>query len=259
MRENLTKARLQRGETVFGGIIGEHAPGMVELFGGLGYDFVMIDCEHGPMDLNQVEHMVRASEAFGITPLVRVPDHAPATLLRVLDRGAQGVIMPHVNTREQAEAVARAARYYPDGNRGSAGGRAHDYNLSASRTESAAWINSQTLVVAMVEELEAVKNLDAILAVPGIDVLHCASSDLGQSMGNPPAADVRRVMGEVVARVHAAGKFAGIGGNSATDQQGVADLIGLGARFVTIQAFGLLRLGSDAFRAGVDQALKRPD
>ena len=126
MRTNTTKAKLGEGKVVFGGIIGEHAPSLVELFGALGYDFVMIDCEHGPMDLNQVEHMVRAAEVFGITPLARVPNHDPSTILRFLDRGVQGVIVPHVNSAAQAEAIAKAARYYPEGNRGVGGGRAHD-------------------------------------------------------------------------------------------------------------------------------------
>ena len=127
MRINTTKQKLAEGKAVFGGIIGEHAPGMVELLGAVGYDFVMIDCEHGPMSLDEVEHMVRAAEVFGIIPITRIPNHEDSTILRFLDRGVQGIIVPHVNTRGAAEAVARAARYWPDGHRGMAGGRAHDY------------------------------------------------------------------------------------------------------------------------------------
>ena len=84
MRTNTTKAKLAEGKVVFGAIINRYAPDQVELFGALGYDFVMIDCEHGPMDLDQVEHMVRAGEVFGITPIARIPDHADATILRFL-------------------------------------------------------------------------------------------------------------------------------------------------------------------------------
>ena len=123
MRANATKAKLNEGEVVFGAIITRPAPDMVEIFGALGYDFVMIDCEHGPADLDQVEHMVRAAESFGITPIARIPDHSDHTILRFLDRGLQGIIVPHVNTAEQAIAIARAARYYPDGYRGMGGGR----------------------------------------------------------------------------------------------------------------------------------------
>ena len=185
MRTNTTKAKLNEGRVVFGAIISRYAPDLVELFGALDYDFVMIDCEHGPMDLDQVEHMVRAAEVFEITPIARIPDHADSTILRFLDRGVQGVIVPHVNTGEEADGVARAARYFPEGHRGMGGGRAHDYGVSVSRDESTQWINAQTLVIPMIEETEAVENLDSILGVPGVDVLHVASGDLGQSMETP--------------------------------------------------------------------------
>ena len=255
MRTNTTKAKLEDGGVAFGGIIGRYAPDLVELLGAIGFDFVMIDCEHGPMDLDQVEHMVRAAEVFGITPIARVPDHADSTILRFLDRGVQGVIVPHVNTPEQAEGVARAARYYPEGNRGVGGGRAHDYGVGVSREESTRWINSQTLVIPMIEHVEAIDRLDDILAVDGVDVLHVASSDLGQSMGNPGQAEVRRVMSEVIPRIRAGGRLAGVGGSSPDDASGVAELIRLGATFVTISAWGLLRLGAEDFRKRVEDAL----
>jgi 4-hydroxy-2-oxoheptanedioate aldolase len=257
MRTNTTRAKLARGEAVFGAIISENTPGLVELFGAIGYDFVMIDCEHGAMDLNQVEHMTRAAEVFNITPLVRVPDHSPPTILRTLDRGAQGVIVPHVNTAAQAAAVVQASRYQPEGKRSIGGGRAHDYNVGAGRGETTRWVNANVLVIPMIEDLEAVSNLDAIIEVPGIDVLHVASGDLGQSMGDPGPDAVRAKMREVVSRIYAAGAKAGIGGNSATDTQGVAELLDAGASFVTIQATGLLRLGAEAFRGGGDRARKR--
>lgn len=256
MRTNTTKAKLSEGKVVFGGIVTGYAPDIVELLGAIGYDFVMIDCEHGPMGLHQVEHMVRAAEAFGVTPIARIPDHADATILRFLDRGVQGIIVPHVNTREQAEAVAQAARYYPEGHRGAASGRAHDYNVRLSRVESAQWINAQMLVIPMVEETQAVDNLEAILTVPGIDVLHVAASDLGQSMGNPAPVEVRRLMGQVVQRIRTGGKIAGVGGNSPADTAGVAEFIELGATFITISALGVLRLGAETFRQQVETALQ---
>jgi 4-hydroxy-2-oxoheptanedioate aldolase len=255
MRTNTTKAKLAEGKVVFGAIIGRNAPDQIELLGAIGYDFVMIDCEHGPMSLDEVEHMVRAAEVFGITPIVRIPNHEDSTILRFLDRGVQGIIVPHVNTAEVAEAVARAARYYPDGHRGMAGGRPHDYGVGTTRDESTRWINAQTLVIPMVEETEAVDNLDAILKVPGVDVLHVAASDLGQSMGNPGAAAVRQLMRQVVTRIRAGGRLVGVGGNSPSDAAGVAEFIKLGANFVTISALGLLRLGADDFRRRVQAAL----
>ena len=256
MRTNTTKAKLAEGKVVFGAIINRYAPDQVELFGALGYDFVMIDCEHGPMDLDQVEHMVRAGEVFGITPITRIPNHADDTILRFLDRGVQGIIVPHINTREDADAVARAARYYPEGHRGVGGGRAHDYGVGTTRDESTAWINSQMLVIPMVEETEAVENLDAILSVPGVDVLHVAAGDLGQSMGNPGPGDVRRLMSQVVPKIRSGGINVGVGGNNPADAAGIAEFIKLGANFVTVSAQGLLRLGAEDFRKRVDAALQ---
>jgi len=255
MQTNLTKAKLAEGKVVFGAIIGRYAPDLIELFGALGYDFVMIDCEHGPMDLDQVEHMVRAGEVFGITPIARIPDHSESTILRYLDRGLQGIIVPHVNTKEEAESVARAARYHPEGYRGVGGGRAHDYGVGVSRSESTAWVNSQMLVIPMVEDTVAVENLDEILSVPGVDVLHVASGDLGQSMGNPGHEQVRAMMARVIPRIRAGGKLVGVGGNAPSDAEGVAEFIKLGANFVTIAALGLLRLGAEDFRRRVDAAL----
>jgi 4-hydroxy-2-oxoheptanedioate aldolase len=228
---------------------------MVELFGAIGYDFVFLDCEHGSMGPLEVEHMVRAAEAYNITPIVRIPDHADATILRYLDRGAQGIIVPHVNTREQAERIVAAARYYPEGHRGAAGGRAHEYNVETTPQESRAWLNEQVLVIPMCEETEAIDNLDGILAVPGVDVIHIASGDLGQSMRYPPAAELRRVMIDVVGRVRAAGKHAGVGGNSPRDPEGVAELIAAGANFVTVPALGALRVGAEDFRDQVNAAV----
>ena len=117
------------------------------------------------------------------------------------------------------------------------------------------WINAELLVIPMIEETEAVDNLDAILTVPGIDVLHVASGDLGQSMGNPGAAAVRQVMRQVIPRIRAGGKLVGVGGNSPTDAAGIAEFIKLGANLVTISALGLLRLGADDFRRRVQAAL----
>jgi 4-hydroxy-2-oxoheptanedioate aldolase len=256
MRANTTKAKLAEGKVVFGAIISRHAPDLVELFGAIGYDFVMIDCEHGPMSLDEVEHMVRAAEVFGITPITRIPNHEDSTILRFLDRGVQGIIVPHVNTRQAAEGVAKAARYSPDGHRGmAAGGRAHDYGVGTSRDESTRWINAQLLVIPMIEETEAVDNLDAILTVPGVDVLHVAASDLGQSMGNPGAAKVRELMRQVVPRIRAGGKLVGVGGNNPSDAAGIAEFIKLGANFVTVSSQGLLRLGAEDFRRRVQAAL----
>jgi len=255
MQVNTTKQKLREGKVVFGAIVGEYAPATVEVFGHIGFDFIMIDCEHGSMGLLEVEHLVRACESAGITPLARVPDHAPSTILRFLDRGVQGVIVPHVNTGTQAEAVVKAARYYPDGERSIGSTRAHDYNIGVSRLEATRWLNEQVMVIPMIEHIDAVAALDEILSVPGIDVIHCAPNDLAQSMGFPPEEEVVKVRKDVIARCKAAGIPVGIGGNSPRNPAAVADLAKAGATFVTVPALGMLQLGAEQFRSGVQAAL----
>ena len=155
----------------------------------------------------------------------------------------------------RAEAPAIVKPLAGGGRGGAGGGRAHGYNVEANGLETRRWLNQQTLVIPMCEETEAVANIDSIVAVPGVDVVHVAAGDLGQSMGNADPAEVRRVMTDVVRRVRAAGKYAGIGGNSPTDPAGVAELIGAGATFVTISAAGLLRVGAELFRERVEAAI----
>jgi 4-hydroxy-2-oxoheptanedioate aldolase len=257
MRVNETKQKLQKGDPVIGVIVGEYAPVALEVIGQLRFDFVMIDCEHGPMSLGEVENLVRASESFGITPLARVPDHLPSTILRFLDRGVQGVIVPHVNSVGEAEAVVRAARYWPEGERSIGTTRAHDYTIGVTREESTRFLNEHVMVLPMVEHIDAVANLDAILKVPGIDVVHFAQNDLSQSMGFPDPAEVRKTMLGAIAKARAAGVAAGVGGNNPSDSAGVADLIKAGGNFVTLSLLGLLQLGAATFRKDLDAAMGR--
>ena len=107
----------------------------------------------------------------------------------------------------------------------------------------------------MIEETEAVENLDAILGVPGVDVLHVASGDLGQSMGNPGPAEVRRLMSQVVPKIRAGGINVGVGGNNVADAAGITEFVKLGANFVTVSAQGLLRLGAEDFKKRMDAEL----
>ena len=255
MQINLTKEKLKSGTPAFGAIIHEYSPGTVELFGAIGYDFVMIDCEHGGMSVDQVENMVRGAEVFGITPIARIPNHDASTILRFLDRGVQGIIVPHVNTRSQAEAVTEAARYHPEGGRGVGGGRAHDYGINTTRSESTKFVNDNILVIPMIEEVEAIQNVGEIASVEGVDVLHVAPGDLGQSMGNPPQSEIREAMDKVVPQIRGAGKWVGVGGNSPSDVERVSDLINLGANMITIAAQGLMKSGAESFRKSVENHL----
>ncbi|MGB8954038.1 MAG: aldolase/citrate lyase family protein, partial [Tumebacillaceae bacterium] len=126
LKPNAMKQKIGSGGTVFGLFGSIPHPSAVDLIGAAGYDFVILDAEHVLVNPETLENMIRAAEAAGLTALVRVPDSAPNTILRVLDAGAQGVVVPHVNNAEEAARIVKASRYYPLGMRSLNGGRPAD-------------------------------------------------------------------------------------------------------------------------------------
>nr|WP_245884571.1 aldolase/citrate lyase family protein [Tumebacillus permanentifrigoris] len=184
MRENALKKRLQLGETVFGLFCSIPHPTLVEMIAAAAYDFVIIDTEHVLINPETLEHMLRAADASGITALVRVPDAAPNTILRVLDAGAHGVVIPHVRTGAEAEAAVRASRYHPRGMRSLNGGRPADF-AKVDLPSYLDYANEQIMVVPMIENREGVENIAEISAVPGIDMILEGAADLSQSYGVP--------------------------------------------------------------------------
>jgi len=209
MQTNTLKQKLAAGQPAT--VIAPFASsaGLVELLGHLGFDGVFIDCEHGPGGWEDVEHMVRAAEVAGYSSVVRVDRNDAATITRALDRGAGGVQIPHVNTAAEAEAAVRAAKYAPLGHRGWSGWRATFGEDSAQFSRRA---NEQTLVAVMLEEVEALHNLDEILRVDNVDVFFVAPGDLSQSMGFPGQMDhpqVKAAIEDALRRIRAAGRTSG--------------------------------------------------
>src|SRR5712692_4389160 len=156
--------------------------GLVEMLGHMGFDGVFLDTEHGPAGWEEIEHMARASDLTGYSSVMRVQDNDAATITRALDRGVSGIQVPHVNTRAEAEATVQHAKYAPLGHRGWSGWRGA---LGVDPHEYARVANEQTLVVVILEEVEALDNLDEILEVEHVDVFFVAPGDLAQSMGLP--------------------------------------------------------------------------
>jgi 4-hydroxy-2-oxoheptanedioate aldolase len=216
VRTNTAKAKLAAGKPVSVVNPTYTAPGLVELLGRVGFDVIFIDCEHGPAGWDDVEDMVRAAELANVTPIVRVQANDGPTITRALDRGAGGVQVPHVNTRAEAEAAVRAAKFAPIGHRGFAGGRSAFGEKMADYTRRA---NDETLVVVMLEEVEALGNLEDILKVEHIDVFFVAPGDLAQSMGFPGQMDhpkVQAAVDDAVARIRGAGRAPGVLATPAT-------------------------------------------
>ncbi|MHB1415972.1 MAG: HpcH/HpaI aldolase family protein, partial [Chloroflexota bacterium] len=183
MQENLTKEKIKAGQVVVGTFMNVNHPRIIELCGYTGYDFIIIDAEHGPADYEPVEDLIRAAELTGITPLVRIAQNVQQVILRYLDLGAMGAQIPMVNTKAEAEAVVRACKYPPEGARGLAGVRAAHYGVMESFPEYVKQANQEMLVIVQVETVQAVSNLKEILSVPGIDIVFVGPTDLASSMG----------------------------------------------------------------------------
>ena len=184
LQTNQLKRALADGKTVFGLLNSIPSPLLVEMIGYAGFDFVILDMEHVCLNPETLENMVRAAECAGVTPLVRVPSAAPDAILRALDCGAQGIVVPHVRTAAEAAQAVAASRYAPLGTRGISGGRTTGFGTLDLPTYFAR-ANSEILVVAMIEDREGVDNLDTILSVAGIDMVLEGAIDLSQSYGVP--------------------------------------------------------------------------
>jgi 4-hydroxy-2-oxoheptanedioate aldolase len=245
MRHNLAKEKLAAGRPISVVGPGYTSAGLVELLGRMGFDAIFIDCEHGPAGWDEVENMVRAAELTDVTPIVRVQSNDPPTVTRALDRGAGGVMVPHINTRAQAEAAVRAAKFAPLGHRGYAGGRSA-FGVQGNFTSHA---NDETMVIVMLEEVEALKNLDDILQVEHIDAFFIAPGDLAQSMGYPGQTDhpdVQTAIQDTVRRVRAAGRAPGV---LTKDGASARRYLALGALFIYVALASLLQPGTRDFLA----------
>ena len=205
--ENKAAAKARAGQQVFGCAAMFVQPAVVEYIGRAGFDFVLFDGEHGPVSPESIEIGVMAAENVGLAPLARVPVNRPEVILRFMDTGLAGVLVPHVDTADDARAAVRAVKYHPLGERGLAGVRASGYGARPT-AEYIAHANAQTMVLAMIESVAAVENIEAIAAVEGLDVLNIGTSDLSQSMGRPGAKSDPELI-EMVERVIKAGRTAG--------------------------------------------------
>lgn len=202
MRKNAVKEKLRSGQGVAGVFCNLPSPAAVEMLGIMGYDFAIIDAEHGPMDVEACEHMCRAADAANIVPVVRVAVNLQQNVLRYLDAGALGIQIPMVNSREEAERVVTATKYPPQGRRGLAGTRASGYGAGMGLSEYVRIANEETLVVVQVETREALSNVEGIAAVDLVDVVFLGPTDLSAALGYPGQA----THPEVLAAIEGAGK-----------------------------------------------------
>lgn len=226
------RLRLRRGEVVFGPFMKLASPQIVEIAGYAGFDFVILDTEHGPLSFETVENLVRAAQGVGIAPLVRVYENSPSLISRSLDVGAQGVLVPRISSKEEATGLARAARFAPEGERGVC---CYVRAARFSDTDEHTYFdnaNRNTVVIAMIEGKEGIVNLDEIISVPGLDVIFIGPYDLSQSLGMPgqvTSPEVTSEMQRVVQKARAAGLAVG---TFVDNVEGARRWVGFGAQFI---------------------------
>ena len=245
--KNAMKDKIARGEAVLGASIMFPSPQIVEMLAYAGFDWVLIDCEHGSIGLADVEVMAMAADASGITAIARPRSNAAADIQSLMDRGVKGVQVPHVNCRADAERAVAAVKFGPGAARGLAAGTRPDrWGLGAKMPDFAAQANAQSLVCVQIEHEEAVRNVDEILQVGGIDVFFIGPSDLSQSMGfpgNPKAPAVAAAIDATLAKIRAAGKVPGMPATAET----VAEVTAKGCLYIYNHVPRILGAGAAQF------------
>jgi 4-hydroxy-2-oxoheptanedioate aldolase len=247
MAARTLRERLSDGETTVGTFQIIDSPMVSEIVGLAGMEFVIIDQEHGPLTAESAVGMCAAAERGGAAPVVRVRSNTEAEIQRALDVGAEGVEIPQIESRADAEAAVEAARFRPEGSRGlSPYVRAGGYRGGADYTERQ---NERVTVIVHIEGATGVENLDGIMAVEGIDVLFLGPYDMSQSIGIPGQVRDERVeslMAEVCDRAAEAGKTVG---TYADDPEMARQWIDAGARYVAtyVDAPALLGALEDSY------------
>jgi 4-hydroxy-2-oxoheptanedioate aldolase len=241
------KVKLKAGEPALGCSLMFPSPQIVEMLGHAGFDWVLLDCEHGSLSLANVEVMAMAADAVGITPIARPRTNTASDIQCVMDRGVMGVQVPHINSADDARRAVSAVKFGPGAGRGlAAGTRPDDWGLGAKMPDFAAAANEQSLVCVQLEHEDAIRNADEILRVEGIDVFFIGPSDLSQSMGypgNPRAPAVATAIADTRAKIIAAGKFPGM--PATTDN--VAELVASGVRYIYTHLPRVLGAGAAPF------------
>jgi 2-keto-3-deoxy-L-rhamnonate aldolase RhmA len=178
---NHLKAKLARGETTLGLWVTLESPTITEIGVTLGLDWVVIDTEHGSLDFKEVVEHLRVTRNSATTPLVRIPETTPGIIKRVLDLGAQGIVVPQVNHVEDVATAVRYAKYPPEGIRGVGGDRATLWGLELALQTAIA--NRETMIIPLIETVTAGRELAAILDVEGVDAIYLGPADYSAAAG----------------------------------------------------------------------------
>jgi 4-hydroxy-2-oxoheptanedioate aldolase len=248
VRRNQAKTKLRNGESIFGVIAPNADPVDAEIVGYIGFDFYMMDGEHGSIGPQEALGIVRACEAVGITPLARVRSNDPKLVLQFLDSGVMGIMMPGLLTPEDVDAFVNSVKYPPIGTRGLGPIRAADYMLGhMTQAEYVTFANDQTLVLPQFEDADAIELLPEMAKVNGVDGFVIGPRDLAMSMGyidGPNHPEVQEVIDRAVEFVLEAGLYLGMVAGTGEAARGVQER---GARICLNSVAGLLRASGRLF------------
>jgi len=241
IRANRVKDKLAAGQVAIV-LSGTNDPDLIDQLGPLAPDGIWLEGEHGAVDYADLGNLTRACDLWGMTSIVRVMDNDYATVYRTLDRGAQGIVVPHVNTRAEGEAVVAAGKFAPLGKRGMFTSRqgfgVDDYFHTA---------NDQSLLIVLIEDIAAVRNLGEILKVDHIDVFFVAPNDLATSMGHIGKLghpEVQQTVDAAIATIVRAGRTAGMLVNNAN----VERYTRMGVRLAMTSFFPWIQAGAKELR-----------
>lgn len=230
MRKNLIKKKLKRGEASVGVWMGLDHPGVAEILADAGFDWIVFDTEHGHFTTTTLRGAMDAIRRTEVSPLVRVPVNDPVVIKQTLDLGPEGLVIPMVCSGEQARAAVAACKYPPAGIRGIGAGRATHYGAEFNNYLEEA--NDNILIIVQIEHADALKNLDEIVTVPGIDCLFIGPMDLSASMGITGQCE-HPDMQAAISMVLSAGKKNGIPvGMWCRDETHAADMAAAGMQFI---------------------------
>lgn len=230
MRTNTVKEKWARGEVTYGGWLSVPSSFSAEVMAHQGFDWVCIDMQHGVIDYQVALTMLQAIGSTATTPIVRVPWNEFGIIGKVLDAGAMGVIIPMVNSVEEAKAAVAACRYFPDGSRSFGPTRAAYY----AGTDYFQGANHEVACIPMIETSRAVERLDEILAVPGIDAVYVGPADLSITLGQQPRMDNEGAFEEARQKIAQACAARGITAGIHANAQLAAKHASTGYRMITI-------------------------
>jgi 4-hydroxy-2-oxoheptanedioate aldolase len=238
MRKNPVKQKLLEGKPSIGSWMNFNSPIVAERMAHVGFDWLVVDCEHSPIDMETLQNCFVAISTTDTVPMARIAWNDPVIIKRTLDMGAYGIVVPMVNSAEEAELAVASCKYPPEGRRSSGFGRAELY---AGR-DYKAHANEEIVVVIQIEHIDAVNNIEEIFSVKGIDAYFIGPGDLALSMGVPVVFGDNPDPGfqEAVGKIVEAGKKFGIpSGFHVASADGVNEKISQGYKFIA--------LGTDGF------------